>query len=143
MKKIIGIILVFVFYTNAFGQKNKEKFLTSLEEKRPCEKLINKEYSELLVGKWKFLSINFEDEEHKKYIIERATTKFNFKKNGKFKEIREGEVFKGTWEVYYCPENDLVLRSNRSLLSKKTLEEFEKMGIPKGKKRKKISLGHI
>lgn len=132
MKKIITFILVLLLQ-NAFGQKNKEKFLASLEEKRPCEELINREYSQLLIGKWK-LSHSLEGNE---IIEERKPQKIHFKKNGKFKEVREGEVFKGTWGVYNCPEDELVLRSNRSLLSKKTLKEFEKMGIPKGKKRRK------
>lgn len=133
MKKIAIVILILISQC-VFAQKDEQKKFDNLyEENRPCDKIINEEYSQLLIGKWK-LSHSLEGNE---VIKELKSEKIHFKKNRKFKEVREGEVFKGTWEVYNCPENDLVLRSNRSLLSKKTLKEFEKMGIPKGKKRKK------
>lgn len=90
-----------------------EEFLASLEEKRPCKKLINKEYSQLLVGKRK----TFHLLEGNDFIEESKSQKFHLKKNGIFKEVRYIFFFKGTWKVCICSEDNL--RSNRSLISKK------------------------
>lgn len=137
--KIIIIILILTSQ-NVFAQKDNRSLFNNLyEEDRTCDKIINQEYSQLLVGKWR-LSHSLEENET---IEEGKFQKFYFKKNGKFKEVREREVFRGTWKVCSCPKENLILTSNNSLISKNTLKELEKKGLPKGKRQKSKSKAFI
>ncbi|GIZ16200.1 hypothetical protein [Capnocytophaga catalasegens] len=146
MKKIAIVILILISQC-VFAQKDEQKKFDNLyEENRPCDKIINEEYSQLLIGKWK-LSHSLEGNE---VIKELKSEKIHFKKNRKFKEVREGEVFKGTWKVCSCIENNLVLTSNHPMILKKELEELEKMiktshkkGKPKGKSKSFMTIHKI